>query len=123
MQKIILMGFVGRNPEERFTSKGIKVTSFPVAVNTYKDKEKKTTWYKILCWDNHCAPMLALLKTGNCISIIGELQPPNTYQNKKGDIAVEMTVYANSISFLPSLKKEEEKKEAENPSVFEVDDL
>lgn len=116
MQKIFLVGFLGRDPEERFTSGNKKVTSFPLAVSVYKGGENITIWYKIACWEETGAALLPHLKKGSCVIVTGDLLPPSTYQNKKGDIAIDMSVAANSIAFGPVPKSE--KKEEEDPSVF-----
>jgi single-stranded DNA-binding protein len=113
----MMTGFVGREPEERFTNNGKKVNSFPLAINFMKNGEKVTIWYKVLCWNNMGENILPHLKKGSCITVFGDLNPPSTYQNKKGDIAIDMSVNAQSISFLPTLKTEKEEKK--DPSVFE----
>ena len=117
MQKIFLVGHLGRDPETRFTSTDKKVTSFPLAISVFKGGEKLTVWYKISCWENTGAALLPHLKKGSCVIVTGDLLPPSTYQNKKGDIAIDMSVAANSIAFGPS-NKSEKKKEDEDESVF-----
>ncbi len=111
MQKIFLIGFVGRDPEERFTQGGKKVTSFPLGINFTKGGEKLTVWYRINCWDGSGGPILSHIKKGSCVTVVGELSPPTTYQSKNGDIRIDMAVNCNSISFTPSTKPKEEKRE------------
>ncbi len=120
MQKIFVTGFVGRDPEERFTASGKKLTTFPMGINVVKGGEKLTIWYKVNCWAETCSSVLPHIKKGNCITVIGDLNPPTTYQNKKGDIVIDMSISCQSISFFPSPKREEEKKE--NPEVFDFGD-
>ena len=117
MQKIFLIGFVGRDPEEKFTSGGKKVTSFPIGINSSKKEDAKTSWYKIACWESQCASILPFIKKGSCISVIGDLQTPSLYQTKKGEPGIDLSVSAHSISFMPSSKKEEKK---DDESVFTI---
>ena len=120
MQKMFITGFVGRDPEEKFTSTGKKVTSFSIGVNIKKSGEKITLWYRIDCWGETCASILPYLKKGSCLTVVGDLNPPTTYQNKKGDISLDLSLVANSICFYPSFKPQEEKK-AEEDKLAEFD--
>lgn len=104
MQKITIIGFVGRDPEERVTAGGRKLKTFPVAVNIKKSGETVTQWYKINCWESISSAVISYVKKGSLIVVMGDLNPISTYQNKKGDIVVDMSITCNSISFLPSTK-------------------
>ena len=117
MQKLFIIGFAGRDPEERFTSNGKKVTSFPVGINTRKGGEKLTIWYKVNCWGEQCASILPHVKKGSCVVVTGDLSPPTTYQSKTGDIKIDMSISAHSISFAPSSQPKEEKEEKEDTAV------
>ena len=91
MQKIFIIGFVGRDPEEKNIPGGKKLTTFPVGINVMKGGEKLTVWYKVNCWDERCASILPHIKKGSCVTVVGDLNPPVTYQNKRGDIAILKT--------------------------------
>jgi len=119
MQKIIVMGFVGRDPEEKYTSNGTKLTTFPLGINYTKGGEKLTVWYKINCWVDQCSNILPYIKKGKCITVMGELSPPTTYQNKKGDIAVDMSIKCQSIDFIPMPKEKAPQETKEDPAVFD----
>lgn len=116
MQKIFVMGFVGREPEERFTNNDEKVTTFPIGINYTKGGEKRTVWYRINCWGSIGSQQIPSLKKGKVITVIGTLKFPTAYQAKNGDIKIDMTITCDSISFVPIPKPMTEKKEEE--SVF-----
>lgn len=117
MQKIFVMGFIGRDPEERCTSGDKKVTTFPIGINHTKGGEKRTTWYRVNCWNPVAAAVIPFLKKGKVVTVIGELQHPTTYQSKTGDIKVSLTITCDSISFVPIPKTLEEKNE--DPASFD----
>src|SRR6267154_73285 len=55
VNKVILVGRLGRDPETRYTGGGSAVANFSVATDeTYKDKngerQKRTEWHKIVVW-------------------------------------------------------------------------
>jgi len=114
MQKVIIMGFVGRDPEEKFTSNGKKLNYFPLGINVNKGGEKITFWYKVNCWGDIFSSVIPHIKKGNCLTVIGDLNPITTYQNKKGDIAIDLSINCHSINFVPLMNKKEEKKENDN---------
>ena len=59
VNKVILVGNVGRDPETRTTQSGGKVVSFSLATSeTWRDKatgdrKEKTTWHNIVIWNEN----------------------------------------------------------------------
>lgn len=76
-----------------------------------------TLWYRVNCWASTAAAILPFIKKGKPVTVVGDLNPPTTYQSKNGDIKVDMTISCDSISFIPVPKSPEEKKDDE--SVFD----
>jgi len=113
MQKVTLIGNLGRDPEERFTSGGKRVVTLSLAVQAAKDT---TCWYELSIWEDRMSlfkGILPHLKKGSRILIIGDLTLPHCYMSKNGDPKVSLKVTPFSISFISSPK--EEKGE---PSVY-----
>ena len=50
MNKVILIGNVGRDPEMRYTPQGQAVTSFSVATSYGKGDDKATEWFNCSAW-------------------------------------------------------------------------
>lgn len=114
MQKIILMGFVGKDPEKKTLDSGKVVRIFPLGVKVYQSQENLTVWYNINFWEDRCASILHSVKKGQCLTIIGNLKPVKAFTTKNGDLSVDLTVYGESISFNPNSKPKSEKEEEEN---------
>lgn len=56
VNKIILVGYLGKDPEQRFTQSGRPVTSFTVATSeTWKlddgEREQRTEWFNVVIWN------------------------------------------------------------------------
>jgi len=113
MQKLILVGFVGADPIERYTSDQKKTYFFSLGVKVNIKKESHTIWYKIYCWGSQWDNVIPHIKKGSYLNVIGDLKVPKIYKNKEGEHAIDLSVSANSISFLTK-----EKKESTGPSVF-----
>lgn len=107
MQKITIIGNLGRKPEERVTQQGRKVVIFSVAVRVSKEK---TQWYDVGIWEEKLSGfsgILQYLDKGSRICIIGDLGIPETYQSKEGEIKVRMRISPDSLNFVGSAQKSE----------------
>ncbi len=106
MQKLIITGRLGREPEMRFTPAGQQVTNFSVATDrryTTAEGEKKivTTWFNIEVWGKLAEVCNQYLHKGNQVGIIGRLKDPRVYQAQDGTWkASTIEVVAESVEFL-----------------------
>lgn len=97
MQKVILTGRLGSDPEIRSTPSGVSVCSFTLAVGG--KKEGQTTWYKISAWRQLGESCGRYLSSGKKCAVIGELQP-HEYTAKDGTTRMSLDVQADEVEFL-----------------------
>ncbi len=88
VNKVILVGRLGRDPETRYTGGGQAVANFSVATDeSYKDKngerQKRTEWHKIVVWGKQAEIAQQYLKKGSLIFIEGRIQS-REWQDKEG---------------------------------------
>jgi single-strand DNA-binding protein len=88
INKVILIGNLGKNPELRYTSSGVAVASFTLATNeSWKDPEgnvqERTQWHNIVAWRKLAEICGEYLKKGSKIYLEGKLQY-RTYDDKNG---------------------------------------
>ncbi len=88
VNKVILVGRLGRDPETRYTGGGQAVANFSVATDeTYKDRngerQKRTEWHKIVVWGKQAEIAQQYLKKGSLIFIEGRIQS-REWQDKEG---------------------------------------
>ncbi len=88
VNKVILIGNLGKDPELRYTSSGVAVASFSVATNeSWKDPEgntqERTQWHNIVAWRKLAEICGEYLKKGGKIYLEGRLQYRN-YDDKSG---------------------------------------
>ena len=79
INKVILIGRLGRDPEVRTIESGTKVARFSVATSeTFKDKngerKEQTEWHNIICWRNLADIAEQYLTKGKLIYIEGRLR-------------------------------------------------
>lgn len=88
VNKTILIGNLGKDPELRYTSSGVAVATFSLATNeSWKDPEgnlqERTQWHNIVAWRKLAEICGEYLKKGGKIYIEGRLQYRN-YDDKNG---------------------------------------
>lgn len=111
MQKMIVTGFVGGDPDEKVTASGKKITSFSIGVNTKKGDEKFTCWYKINCWEDKFSRVLPYIKKGSMLTVMGNFNIPTSYTNKLGHDKIDLSISCESIDFIPMPKPVEDASE------------
>lgn len=101
MNTITLAGRLGSDPEGRMTPGGQKVTTFRIAVRTWKKGNEDTIWYRITVWGDRFDRMMPHLKKGSAIIVVGELQKPEIYNDRNGQPQVGLEVTAEMLKFSP----------------------
>jgi single-strand DNA-binding protein len=79
MNKVILIGRLGRDPELKFTGAGQAVCTFSIATDeSYKDrngeKVKKAEWHHIVIWGKPAENAGKILKRGALVALEGKIQ-------------------------------------------------
>ncbi len=79
VNKVILVGRLGRDPETRYTSAGHAVCNFSIATDeTFKDRsgerQKRTEWHKIVVWGKLAEICQQYLKKGAVVYVAGKIQ-------------------------------------------------
>jgi single-strand DNA-binding protein len=104
VNKVILVGRLGRDPETRFTGGGQAVANFSVATDeSYKDKngerQKRTEWHKIVVWGKQAEIAQQYLKKGSLVFIEGRIQS-REWQDKEGQKRTSFEIVATNFRML-----------------------
>ncbi len=88
VNKVILIGNLGRDPETRYTTNGDAVTNLRIATTeTWKDKngekQEKTEWHTVVLFGRQAEVAGEYLKKGRAVYIEGRLQT-RKYTDKEG---------------------------------------
>ncbi len=102
--KVILLGFLGRDPEVRYTKAGQAVASFSLATSekwTGKDgnKEEKTEWHRIVAWGKLGEICGEYLSKGKQVYIEGRLQT-REWDDKDGNKKQTTEIVASNMTML-----------------------
>ncbi|HOP03410.1 MAG TPA: single-stranded DNA-binding protein [Tenuifilaceae bacterium] len=87
VNKVILIGNVGKDPEVKHLENGVTVARFPLATNeTYTDKSgqrvTQTEWHNIVVWRNQAEIAEKYVKAGKLLYIEGKLRT-SVYEDKE----------------------------------------
>jgi single-strand DNA-binding protein len=104
VNKVILVGRLGRDPETRYTGGGQAVANFSVATDeSYKDKngerQKRTEWHKIVVWGKQAEIAQQYLKKGSLVFIEGRIQS-REWQDKEGQKKTSFEIVATNFRML-----------------------
>jgi single-strand DNA-binding protein len=101
VNKVILVGRLGRDPDVRYTSAGQPVANFSVATDeVYRDRagerQKRTEWHKIVVWGKQAEIAQKYLKKGSLIYLEGRIQTreyTDRDQNKRTSFEIVCTTF------------------------------
>jgi single-strand DNA-binding protein len=102
MNKVILLGNLGADPELRYTTAGVAVLSMRLATNeSYVDKNKepqeRTEWHTVVVWGNRAAGLSRVLTKGSSVLVEGGLRT-SSYE-KDGTKRYRTEVHAREVLF------------------------
>src|SRR6202166_463195 len=106
VNKVIIVGRLGRDAETRYTGGGQAVANFSVATDeTYKDKsgerQKRTEWHKIVVWSKQAEIAQQYLKKGAQIYLEGRIQS-REWTDKEGQKRTSYEIVATNFRMLGS---------------------
>lgn len=110
LNKVMLIGNVGKDPEVNFTPSGVKVTQFRLATSeTWKDKDgvvqEHTDWHTIIAWRGLADIVEKLIKRGSRIYIEGKIQS-RTFEDRDGNKRYITEIVADNLLLLDSKKSD-----------------
>jgi single-strand DNA-binding protein len=116
INKVILIGNLGRDPEMRYTPNSIAVCSFSIATSeTYKDKNSgeritQTEWHNIVLWRGLAETSEKYLRKGSKVYIEGKLKT-RKWDDKQGITRYSTEIVADVMQML-------DKKVTDSPESF-----
>jgi single-strand DNA-binding protein len=105
VNKAILVGRLGRDPETRYTSGGQAVASFTLATDeSFKDRsgqrQKRTEWHRIVLWGKLAEIAQQYLKKGSQVYIEGRIQTRQWEDKRDGQKRSTTEIVASGMKFL-----------------------
>ena len=121
LNRVILIGNLGKDPEMRFTGSGKAVTDFSLAVNDGKETE----WVNIVTWEKTAELCNQYLNKGSSVCIEGRLHS-STWDDDEGKKHYKTEVVANRVIFLGKKDQQDDTPAEDKPegdTSLEPDDI
>jgi len=118
MNKIMLIGNLGKDPEMSYTNSGTAVTKFRIAVNRSVKSpsgewQKETDWFSIVAWKQLAETCNNYLRTGTKVFIEGRLQQ-RKYTDRDGNERQAIEVIALDMEILTPKDKQSTSSSTDN---------
>lgn len=106
VNKVILIGHLGRDPELRYTQGGTPVCQLSVATtraytNKNNDRVEETEWHRVVVWSKQAEHCNNYLSKGRQVYVEGRLQT-RSYEDKDGVKKYSTEIIAETVQFLGS---------------------
>jgi single-strand DNA-binding protein len=108
VNKVILIGRLGRDPELRYTQGGQAVANFTLATNERfsnkaGEQQERTEWHRIVAWGKTGELCAQYLSKGRNVYIEGRLQT-REWEDKEGQKRSTTEIVAQNVTFLDSAR-------------------
>ena len=105
LNKVMIIGHLGRDPEMRYTPSGSPVTSFSVAVSRRRntpegESTEETEWFNVNCWDKLAEIANQYLTKGKQVYIEGRLRTHSWDDKTTGEKKYRTEVVATDMTML-----------------------
>ena len=104
VNKVILVGNLGKDPEVRYIDSGVAVANFSLATTeNYKNKQgekvSQTEWHNIVLWRGLAEVAEKWLKKGSSVYIEGKIRT-NKWEDKEGNTRYNTEILADNMTML-----------------------
>lgn len=103
VNKALIIGHLGRDPDLRYTSAGKAVCNFSVATSEVhgkgQDRKETTEWHSIVCWEKTAENCGQYLKKGSKVYVEGRITT-RKWQDKEGRDRQTTEIVAREVVFL-----------------------
>ena len=130
VNKVILVGNLGKDPEVKYLDNGVAVANFSLATTeNYKNKEgekvSQTEWHNIVLWRGLAEVAEKYLKKGASVYVEGKIKT-RKWEDKDGNTRYNTEILADNMTMLGGKQSQEDSQSSASKSVAnddEADDL
>ncbi len=111
LNKCMIIGNLGRDPEMRYTPSGQAVTQFTVATNrrwqTNGEWQEETEWFRVVVWGQQAERTAERLRKGHKVYVEGRIQT-RQWEDQQGQKRSTTELVANQVSSLERRERGDE---------------
>lgn len=118
-QNLVIAGYLGNDPEMRYTSSGMAVSNFSVATkqvwnDAQGERHEDTTWFRCSAWGRLAETVNQYLKKGSGVLVEGTVKA-NAFTKQDGTAAASLEVRVDQLRFLDRSGTKSTQTEDETP--------
>lgn len=111
LNKAILVGNLGMDPELKFTESGtallrIRMATTESYIDRHKERQQRTEWHSVVVWGNRGEALNKILGKGRSVCVEGRIQT-RSWEDKDGNKRYSTEVVATNVVLLPDGKRNE----------------
>jgi single-strand DNA-binding protein len=115
VNKVILVGNVGKDPDVKFTPSGTPVAKFSIGTNErFKDRsdewQERVEWHNVVAWQRLAEIVGEYVKQGSKVYIEGKLQTSRWDDKQSGEKKYRTEIVARELLLLTPREDDEERK-------------
>ena len=99
LNKMMMIGNLGRDVELKYTANGKAVATFSIAVNEGSGEKARTEWVSVQVWDKLAEVCAQHLAQGRQVYVEGRMQT-RSWEDKEGKKQYRTELVANTVQFL-----------------------
>lgn len=116
LNKVMIIGHVGKDPEMRYTPNGTAVASFSVATNWRRrspegETKEETEWFNVVAWNRQAEFASQYIQKGRLVYVEGRLQT-RSWEGQDGQKRYRTEIVANNLQLLDSRSRVPETEES-----------
>ena len=124
VNKVILVGNLGKDPEVRYLDSGVAVANFSLATTeNYKNKQgeklSQTEWHNIVLWRGLAEVAEKWLKKGSSVYIEGKIRT-NKWEDKEGNTRYNTEILADNMTMLGNRTNSDVSDKNDTKTVSEI---
>jgi len=125
LNKVMIIGHLGRDPEMRYTPSGRPVTTFTVATSrTWStgdgERHSETEWFNVVAWGNLAEICKQYLTKGQQVYVEGRLQT-RRWEDNEGVKHTSVEIVANEMMILSERRENSQTSETNESTELEED--
>ncbi|MDY7002224.1 MAG: single-stranded DNA-binding protein [Thermodesulfobacteriota bacterium] len=114
LNKVMLIGRLGRDPELRYTQSGSPVANFSMATDeSYTDRDgnrvDRAEWHKVVVWSRQAEAVSNYLRKGSLVYVEGRIQT-NKWEDRDGQTRYTTEIRADRVQFLDPKSRDAEQE-------------
>lgn len=117
INNVVLVGRLAQNPEMRYTTSGMPVTNFRLAVSRNRKSEsgeEQTDWLDIVCFQKTAEIVAQYLDKGALVAVEGRIQS-RSWEGQDGKRQYRVEIVANNVQFMESRQEAERRRGQRGP--------